>query len=290
MDREYLVGVSVDSENINAGLVDINGKIVKKFTLPTEASKGKKKVVENMALAVHKVFKPKVLGVGISVPGLISRDRGYVISAPELPGWTDLPLKKMVEERVKLPVFLENHANCFALAEYKCGELARTKNMVGVILNSTVSGGVIVDGKLYRGASDSAGELGKMIIADEYLDNYVGGNAIIDRYKSLSKTKKPITTAQIFEMSKSDAKARQVVNDAARYLGIGLANVVNVFNPEIIVVSGEFTNHKPIFDSAIKEMEKRAMKHSLNRVKVITSKVEDAGILGAASVVTKGFV
>jgi len=291
MDREYLVGVSVDSQTISAGLVDINGKIVKKFDIPTEASKGKKKVVDNIAIAVQKVFKPKVLGVGISVPGLVSKDRGYVVSAPELPGWTDMPLKKMVEEKVKLPVFLENDANCLTLAEQKCGELARTKNMVGLIMNSTVSGGVIIDGKLYRGASDAAGEVGKMLIHDENdLNSFISSSAIVERYKLLSKSKKPITSSQIFELAKgTDAKAKQIMADVSKYLGIGLANVVNVFNPEVIVIAGDIANAKPFFDAAVKEMEKRAAKHSVNRVRVMQSKVEDAGILGSASVVTKGF-
>src|SRR3990172_7170649 len=107
MDREFLVGVDLTASQINVGLVDLNGKVIKKLSMPTEAEKGKKKVVENICNAVNRVSKPKVVGVGVSVPGRVSRDRGYILDSPDL-RWTDVPLRRLIEEKLKLPVFIEN--------------------------------------------------------------------------------------------------------------------------------------------------------------------------------------
>ena len=299
MDREFLVGVDLTPSQINVGLVDLNGKVIKKMTLPTEAEKGKKRVVENIFNAVTKVSKPKVVGIGVSVPGQVSRDRGYVLNSPDL-NWTEVPLRRLIEEKLKLPVFIENDSNCFALAEFKCGEGNKMKNMIGLIIGNSIGSGVIVDGKLFRGCADAAGEIGHTVVDADgpkcscgnngCLEGFVSERSIINAYKaSKGKIKNP-TLQSISEASRNgDEKAKEAIRTASRYLGIGLANIVNVFNPELIVVSGSIPHTKEIFDPAVKEFQKRALKHSASRVRISHSNLEDAGILGAASVVMKGF-
>ena len=92
MDREYLVGVDITPERIDAGLVDLNGKVVKRITVPTEAKRGKKKVIENISFAVKRIYKNRVLGVGIAIPGMVNKEKGVVLDA-ELPGWKNINLK-----------------------------------------------------------------------------------------------------------------------------------------------------------------------------------------------------
>ncbi len=299
MDREFLVGVDLTASQINAGLVDLNGKVIKKITLPTEAEKGKKRVVDNIFNAVSKVSKPKVVGVGISVPGQVSRERGYVLGSSDL-GWTDVPLRRLVEEKLKLPVFIENDSNCFALAEFKCGEGNKMKNMVGLIIGNTICSGVIADGKLFRGCSDAAGEIGHTVIHPEgpkcscgnngCLEAFASEKNIINMYKAAKGKVKNPTLQLIAEASRNgDEKARETLRNASKYLGIGLSNMVSVFNPELIVISGSVANTKEILEPAVKEFQKRALKNSASRVRISPSHLEDAGILGAASVVMKGF-
>ncbi|HME87023.1 MAG TPA: ROK family protein, partial [Candidatus Nanoarchaeia archaeon] len=163
MDREFLIGVEVNSKTITAGLVDLGGKIVKRVILPTELSKGKAKTVENIALAINRVKKNKILGVGVSLPGIINREKGIVVESP-FPGWNGIMLKKSIEDAVKIPVFIENEGRCFAIAEYKCGIFKKTDNSISVLFNDRISAGIMIDGKLAKGAFFAAGLVSHSVV------------------------------------------------------------------------------------------------------------------------------
>ncbi len=291
MDREYLIGVEVSSSKIEAGLVDLNGKVIKKIIMPTDVKKGKNKVCENIIFAIEKISKDKILGIGIGMPGPVDSKRGIIIN-PNFPGWKNVPLKKIVEDKLNIRVAVENSANCFTIAEYKCGFGKKISNMVGVLANEAIGGGIMIAGKIYRGVADNAGEIGHMTIVDDgmkcrcgstgCLEAYSSGYAIIDAYRKASKKTVPIE--EIVNLAKKDKRAKKIIEQAAYYFGIGLANIANTLNPEMIVVGGTVASAKGFFEIAEKEMQKRT--------KVLTRKVilaractEDSGILGASSTV-----
>ena len=292
MDREYLIGVDLGGTKIEAGLVDLNGKVVKKIIMPTEANKGKQKVMENIAYCVNKLKKDKILGVGVGIPGPTDYKRGIAINPPNLPGWKEVPLKRILEEKLHLNVAVENDAKCFAVVEYKCGYEKKVQNLVGVTVGTGIGSGIIINGKLYRGNSDSAGEIGHMKIVDDGIKCGCGNHGCLEQYASgraiermfFEMTKKRLSAEEISHLAKANAKARKAVETAAMYLGRGLANVAVTLSPEIIVVDGGIAQIRNFVKLAEKEAALH-MKILPKKVPIVQSKTEDAGILGAAGIV-----
>lgn len=294
MNREYLIGVDFGGTNIRAGLIDLAGKLMKKFELPTDAKKGKKQVIENLILAIEKVKKEGVIGVGIACPGPLDSRRTMLLDPPNLPGWKETPLKKIVEERLKIPVFLDNDANCFAIAESKCGEGRKTKNLIAVTLGTGIGTGIIIDNKLYAGENGAAGELGHMTVEADGLkctcgnfgcwEMYVSAKGIKARYELL-KGKAAPEVPEIIKMAKSDNELKELINETGIYLGIGLANIINIFDPGMIILSGGISNIKALLPIALKEAKKRAFTPAGKRTEIIITKMEDPIIIGAASII-----
>ncbi len=283
MDREFLIGVEVNSKTITSGLVDLSGKIVKKLSLPAEISKGKKKVVDNIASAVNRIKKNKILGVGISVPGIVNREKGLVIDSP-FPGWNSLPLKKLVEDQVHVPVFVENEGKCFAIAEYKCGVFKKTENTIGVLFGENISSGLIIDGKLAKGCYSASGCVNHSIVDGKKgkLEDYSSNLVIEKMYKS--KTKKSKSVNDIVAML-SDKHAKEILKHAGTHFGAGMAHLVNALNPELIVVGGPLAKSEHFMTAAENALLGKANEICGKRVKIAASKLNDSAILGAASIV-----
>lgn len=293
MEKEYLIGVDLGGTRIEAGLVDLNGKVVKKIIMPTNARSGKQKVIQNIVESVRKIKKDKIIGVGVGIPGPTDYKKGIAVNPPNLPGWKNVPLRRLLEEKLKMNVAVENDAKCFAIAEYKCGYEKKVQNLVGVTVGTGIGAGVIIGGKLFRGQGDSAGEIGHMTVVDKKgvkcpcgnygcLEQYASGRAIERMY--YEKTKKKLSAEEIAGLVNKNKKAKEVIDTAARYLGIGLANVAVTLSPEMIVVDGSIALIKNFVKTAEKEANKH-MKILPKAIPIIHSKTEDAGVLGAASIV-----
>ena len=294
MNKEYLIGVDLGGTKIEGGLVDLSGKIVKKIEYPTEAAKGKKQVIEKIVDIVQKLRKGQVMGVGVGCPGQVDVKKGIVITAPNLPGWNNVNLKRILEERLRLPIFMENDANCFALAESKCGQGRKIENMLCFTLGSGIGGGIIINGRLYTGSGGMGGELGHMTINKDdddkcnaghkgCLEVYSCGRGIEKRYKDA--TKKKATAHEISDMAKSNKKAKQIIVEGGEALGMAFASYLNIFNPELIILGGGLSKSKLLVETAEKTMRKYAFPHAEKGVKIILSKMQDAGIIGAASII-----
>ena len=283
MDREFLIGVEVNSRNITAGLVDLGGKIVKKISMPSEISKGKKKVVDNIASAINKVKKNKILGVGVSIPGIVSREKGLVIDCP-FPGWNNLTLKKLLEEQVHVPVFIENEGRCFALAEYKCGMFKKIENSINVLFNENISSGLIVDGKLAKGSYSAAGCVHHSIVDSKQgkLEDYASPSAIERLYKA--KTKKSKSIGYIVA-SENDKTAKDLLKTAGTYFGSSMAQLVNALNPELIIIGGILSKSDNFIEAAETALSEKSNEICGKRVKMVGSKLNDSAVLGAASIV-----
>lgn len=289
MDREYLVGIDLTPKAIEAGLVDLNGKVIKKIVIPSESSKGKKKLIENICIAVKKVEKNRVLGVGIAIPGTVNKEKGIVIDC-EIPGMQNMPLKKLLNEKLNVPIYIESIGNCFTLAEYKCANDRKTTNMVGIVINDRVHSGLISDSKLIRGFTNSAGALAHTVIHPDGLKCDCGNKGCLQAYVAIpeieKRYKQKTRKAKTFEeIAKDKAKpAKDILHETGTYLGLGLANIVNTLNPEVIVVRGAVIENDEVISLAEKEMTKRLTDMN-NKVRIVKSKLDDAGILGAASIV-----
>ena len=289
---KYIIALDVGGTKIAAALIE-NKRIIKKIKIPTQAKKGKnfvfKRICSVISLLLEAVNKKQVKGIGIGLPGLLDCRAGTALLLPNIPSWRNVPIKKMLERKFKLKVKIENDTNCAALAESK---FFKSKNLICLTLGTGVGGGIIIDGKIYSGQG-LAGEFGHMSIDINGPKNRFGSSGTLEEYVSARGieriAKKYNLKLKIMKLEekarKGNKKAIAIYREAGKYLGIALANIVNIFNPETIVISGGISNAGDlILKPAIREMKKRAFNFSQKNLKVVVSKLqENAGLLGAAS-------
>ncbi|MFA4843803.1 MAG: ROK family protein [Candidatus Margulisiibacteriota bacterium] len=284
-----IIGIDLGGTKIAAALANDRGKIKTDVNIPTEAGKGQRAVIDNVIKAVAALMsssKKKVHCLGIGVPGPILYETGIVIEPPNLPGWKKVNLKKILEKRFRLPVQLDNDANCAALAEAKFGAGRDAKDFIYVTVSTGIGGGIIIDRKLYRGAIGAAGEFGHMIIDPHGPICGCGNYGCFEALASGTAIKKRAGLDAIsveLAARQGDEKALRVIRETAHYLAIGFANLVNVFNPELIVVGGGVSKMRELLFTPIREeFKKYALTLPAKNVKIVRAKLGDeVGVLGA---------
>lgn len=246
------------------------------------------------------------LGVGAGAPGPLDRASGIVLLTPNL-GWVDFPLRKVLEDGFSLPTAIDNDANCAVLGEAWRGAARGCRHAVGLTIGTGIGGGIVVDGKLHHGASDCAGEIGHTTIeangrrcaCGNYgcLEAYASGSAIARRAvealeagaesalsRSVAGDLSQITAQTVFDCARAgDELAREVVQDTAKFLGAGVANLVNIFNPHSVIVMGGVTRAGDLlFKPLRREVARRAFKPAVAVVKIVPGMLEAPGVYGAA--------
>jgi glucokinase len=309
------LGIDLGGSSICAALVNLQGRILHFRKVETRSEEGPRKVVERIvdlaqALRRDSGLRPnQVLGVGIGAPGLIDLKKGVVRFSPNLPGWKDIPLQRQLQAALKRPVELDNDANVAAFGEQWHGAGQGYRNVVVYTLGTGVGGGIILDGEIFHGSCDAAGELGHTTVLPDgpmcncgnrgCLEALSSGTAIAragvealagadpeSPLRVLSGGRPEAVTAKmVFTAARQgDTGAQGVVSSAARYLGISIANLVNLLNPELIVIGGGVSIAgeallRPVRD----EVARRALKETHACVKIVAAKLADqAGVIGAA--------
>jgi glucokinase len=317
--EQFIVGIDLGGTNIAAGAMPTDGtREIAMRMGPTKAHEGADAVVERIAVMVEDVIaqtraetgaeRSDFLGVGIGSPGPLDRARGVVIVTPNL-GWRDFPLRDEVAKRVNLPATLDNDANCATLGEWWCGAAKGGRNVVGLTIGTGIGGGLILDNKLYHGASDAAGEIGHTTIdstgrrckCGNYgcLEAYASGTAIAVRAREVLENDEPsimnamvegdlsrLTAQNVFEASKrGDAVALEVVRDTAHFLGVGISNLINIFNPDTFVIAGGVTQAGDLlFDPLRAEVRRRAFKSAVEACRIVPGALPlSAGVVGAVA-------
>lgn len=317
--EQFIVGIDLGGTNIGAGAMPTDGtREIAMRMVPTRAEEGSAAVVGRIVRMIEDVIeqtraetgaeRSDFLGVGIGSPGPLDRERGVVIVSPNL-GWRDFPLRDEVGSRVNLPASLDNDANCATLGEWWCGAARGGRNVVGLTIGTGIGGGLIFDGKLYHGSSDAAGEIGHTTIdptgrrcrCGNYgcLEAYASGPAIAERAREVLDVDgdsilhdlvngdvSRITAATVFEASKrGDRVALEVVRDTAHFLGVGISNLINILNPDIVVVAGGVTQAGDLlFDPLRAEVRRRAFKSSVDACKIVPGALPlSAGVVGAVA-------
>ena len=313
---DFAVGVDLGGTNIVSVVADRDGSVRSKDKRGTEVVNGPEHVLARIADSVTKVVQTAELhpsdiaAVGIGSPGPLNSKEGVVLNPPNLTGWSNVPVKELMQEKFRLDVFLDNDANAAAYGEWWAGAGKGTSNLVCITLGTGVGGGIIIGGELHRGASDCAGEIGHSTIHLNgpvckcgnrgCLETYVSATAIARRAREQAAAGREtimtwmvngnlndITARKVFEaVQEDDALACEVMADTGRYLGAGLANVVNILNPEIIVISGGVIDAGDyIFEPARRELAKRAFPSAVSAVRIVPAELgDDAGAVGAAGI------
>ncbi|MFI5238516.1 MAG: ROK family protein, partial [Gemmatimonadales bacterium] len=249
-----------------------------------------------------------ILGVGIGSPGPLDRERGVVIFTPNL-GWRDYPLRDEISNRVNMRATLDNDANCATFGEFWRGAARGGRDVIGMTLGTGIGGGLVLDGRLYHGVSDAAGEIGHTSIETNgrrckcgnygCLEAYCSGPAIAERAReALEGDPSPtidalvdgdmsrLTAHVVYEAARrGDVVAREVVRDTARFLGTGLSNLINIFNPDTVVLAGGVTQAGEALMLPLQaEVKRRAFKVSVDACKIVLGSLPmSAGVVGAVA-------
>lgn len=286
-----IIGMDLGGTKIAGVLTTPSGKVLMEVQTPTEAGKGKKQVLENIKKAIHMLIRSQkvtIRAIGIGAPGPVYYEKGVVVGAPNLPGWTRVPLKKILEREFKVSVFVDNDANCAALAEAWFGAGKFARHFIYLTVSTGIGGGIIIDKKLYRGANGSAGEFGHMIIDSRGPRCGCGKIGCLEAFASGSALKKKTgLDALSLELAarQGDRKAIEAIEEMGHYLAIGIANLVNIFNPEMVIIGGGLSNMRELLLNPVKgEFKKYALSLPAKSVKIVQAKLKTkAGALGAAA-------
>lgn len=300
MAREFVIGMDLGGTNLRVAAVGRDGEVVALQRGDTGAREGPEAVIARIVGAVRDVAArvaadgAAVRGVMLGAPGIIASALGTVVSSPNLPGWRDVPLRDLVAAGVGLPVSLENDANAAAYGEFWRGAGGGCATMVLVTLGTGVGGGLVLGGSLWRGADGMAGEVGHMTVEPGgrtcncgnagCLETYASATAILDRYRELAGEQEASSAAQVHARAlEGDANARQAFREAGRALGIAFASLVNLLNPERIVVGGGvLPAWELLMPAAEQELRRRAFAALAARVRLERAVLGDlAGVTGA---------
>jgi len=291
--NKYTIGLDIGGTKIAAGAVDSHGKIIKKITLPTEAHRGKKIILKNVLTAASKVWLPGTGAIGLAMAGQCDFKNGIFVSGPNFPkNFRNVNIGKFLKENFRVPVYLDNDARAFTLAESVYGAGRGFKNILGITLGTGIGGGIVIDGKILRGKNNTAGELGHMTLDASsfyrcgcgqfgHFEALASGTALENFYKKFSGKFFPGREIAKKILAK-EKNAKQAVAQLGKFLGLGLANLAQLLNPDIIVVGGGASITPTLWPAALREFKKRVIYKSLQKTKIVKAKLGgDAGIIGA---------
>ncbi|MFH1507054.1 MAG: ROK family protein [Candidatus Omnitrophota bacterium] len=303
--RKYIIAIDLGGTNLKAALIDSKLKIIRKEAFSTKRFAKKGELLQAIVDAVDSLIlkfqlkKSQILGVGLGLPGPIDVDKGLVHFLPNIPGWKHVKLRYILQKRIQCKVSLDNDANLMSLAEHRLGAAKGSRNAICLTLGTGVGSGVIIEGVLYRGSSYAAGELGHMPLNFDgprcsckgiaCLEKYIGNAEIQKQAEAVFKRK--ITLEELSSLAREgNSRAIGIWRKIGEYLGVGLTQVVNLLNPDCIVIGGGVSAAgKILFDSVKRTVRQRAMSVQARAVRIKRSLLgSDAGLIGAAILVKEG--
>ncbi len=311
--KKYRIGVDIGGTNIKIALVDFEGKIIYSNTTPTRAEMGFEAGVANIKQAIKDLMQETnesaktIEAIGFGLPGQIDYKAGMVKNLPNIPGWINIPLGKLIEDEFQIPTKLDNDVRCAALGELNFGAGKGCENLICITIGTGIGSGIVLNGKLVRGASNAAGEIGhiKMTLEKGPLcgcgdhgcfEAYASGPSIVTmakefisggksaKYKEMA-TDGIITPYIVAQAAlQGDAVSLQIFKQIGEIIGVGLSSVINLLNPEKIIIGGGVADAGEILLEPIrKTIEDRAMPIQKEAVKVVPAQLANAaGVIGAS--------
>ena len=271
------IGVDLGGTNVRAGLVKENN-IINVFSSKID-SKGEENVVVNQVInAIQQVFTTEVESIGIGVPGILNTQTGVIYDVQNIPSWKAVPLKDILEKHFKIPVFINNDANCFACgAWYFTEESNKENNLTGLILGTGVAAGLICDGKLYEGRNCGAGEFGMIPYLDYNYEFYCSGNYFKHFHHTDGET--------LYNLAKkNDVVALSIFEEFGKHVSALIKTILFAVDPQTIIIGGSVSKAFPFFESILwSSLQDFPYKPVIENIKIKASKHENIAILGAAA-------
>jgi glucokinase len=307
-DTGFVVGIDLGGTKILSLCLDPLLNVVGRDYRETHAQDGPDAVIARMVESAQAAANGReVRGIGVSAAGPLDLDRGIVTEAPNLPGWIDIPLRQQINDLSGIPAWIENDANAGAYAEYRLGAGRGSRHMVLVAVGTGVGGGLILDGRLYHGASGGAGEVGHMIVDPAgalcgcgrkgCLEAVASGTALDKAAAQIAASEPnglvagiarregdtPNARILVQAATEGDASALAALRRAGGFLGAGLTNLVNVLNPDVIVIGGSVRKSALYVQTAVETLQREAFAQHLADVRIAEAELgDDAPAIGAA--------
>ena len=313
----HVVGIDIGGTKLATVVADKNGNILHKVRKPTESEKGPRHAVQLLLAMVDEVIdlaalrREDISGIGVSCGGPLDTKTGIIYSPPNLPGWDALPLKEMIESEFHIPTIIENDANASALAEARFGGGRGYDYVLYMTMSTGIGGGIVANGEIYHGANDSAGEVGHQILLPEgplcgcgkygCLEALCSGPSIARRAQEAIANQphtkilalaggemNSVKSEHVLQAARDgDVLAMILVEETAYYMGWGIANLVNILNPQIVLIgtiavaAGDL-----LLDPIRRTVTEMAMQRPLEAVKIMPAELGDSiGDLAAISLV-----
>ena len=318
MGKKYNIGVDIGGTNVKIALVDEKGAIAYSNSVPTRAEMGYEYTIQNIISTIKDSLKESkndisdIGGIGFGLPGQIDSINGIVRLLPNIPSWVEVPLAKIVQSEFNIPVKLDNDVRVATLGELNFGAGKGCKNLICLTVGTGVGSGIVLNGQLVRGASMTAGEIGHVIVeshngeicgcgATGCLEAYASGPSVVKmaneyiaggkstKYKEIAAGSE-ITPYIVYEAAKQgDAVAKRIFTIVGEYLGVALVSVVNLLNPEKIIVGGGVGQAGDLILDPIREaIKKRCIPTSAAAVEVVPAQLgESAGVVGASLLISQ---
>lgn len=310
------IGIDVGGTNVKIALVDGEGKIIYSNSVPTYAQMGYEYTVNNIKQAIKDLMKETnteakdIQGIGFDFPGQVDCKTGVVKNAPNIPGWVNVPIAQMIEEEFHIPTRIDNDVRCAALGELKFGAGRGCENFVCITVGTGIGSGIVINGKVVRGAANAAGELGHIKLQMEdgplcgcgdsgCLEAFASGPSIVamaQEYLKGGKSAKfrelagdgeitPYIVAKAAEAG--DPVAKRIFEKMGYYIGMGLTSVINLLNPERIIIGGGVAEcGELLLDPIRRTINERAMKVQRDAVEIVPAELgNSAGVIGASMLV-----
>ena len=309
-NSDLVLAVDLGGTHLRVATVDGNGQIHSRSKQKTPAAESSQQIVDAILRAAETCQKEAaaagqtILALSVAVPGSVDIAAGTIMKAPNLPCLDGFHLTETLTRALQLPAILENDANAAAVGEMRQGAARGHRTIVCVTLGTGVGGGIILDGKLWHGVNDSAGEIGHMCVdpfggvactcgSHGCLEVYASATAIVRMTRearprhpgSVLATENELSSEQVYRAGvQGDELALEVFRRMGVYLGIGLANLINILNPEMIVIGGGVGNGWDLFEKDMnRQVAERAFSLPAAQVKIVRAECGDnAGLLGAA--------
>lgn len=296
----YAVGIDLGGTFIKSAIVDSKGRILKQFKVSSGAEISPKKVMKQIEKCIHKLkkgFNSEILGIGIGAPGIVTN--GVVKYPPNFKNWKEVKLKDQIEKKFKTETVIDNDANCAGLAELKFGHGRKFRNFIFLTLGTGIGGAIVLDGKLFRGEQNGAGEFGMMTINFEgpeclggnrgAAEAYLGRNYFLENEKAeIEKLGRNMDFDDIQKLAaKNNKTAKELLRKYGFYLGIGITNYFNLMDTRTAILGGGISNaYKYFIPECRKVIKERSLKTINNDFRVLKSGINnDAGVLGAAALI-----
>ncbi len=309
---KLVLATDLGGTNMRTALLNDKGEILAHMRKPTNADMGKDKVIEKLITTLrataskHKIPLKRIEGIGIGFPGPVDVELGVVLNPPNMKGWVNIPIRDIMEEEFKMPVTIENDANAAALGEHWMGAGKGTKSLVCITLGTGVGGGIVLNDRVWHGATGIAGEIGHTTIIRNGLKCNCGNRGCLEAYASSTGMVRMMRKALSRKSKWSDVDEEKLDKDGSKYitelaakgnkialrvikemiqiLGIAIVNLIHILNPEVIVISGGVTNMgSKLFEPLRKEVKKRAFEKAIEYLRIVPARLgENAGVIGAA--------